>query len=208
MKEAFEPVANSLGWDIAVLPGVSVVEDTGECDVMRGEETQIFGAMHLLGAERGMFCLPGTHSKWCRVEDGAITHINSYLTGEMFALLRAGGSLSSLISTEQYDEVAFLDGLQAIRQQPNLLKLLFRARAGVLLDCYPADRLASFLSGALIGYEISSAIQSMPLEEAVTIVAGRELEARYRVALNFFDQPHAVVGGEDAFLAGMKLLVR
>ena len=36
-------------------------------DVMRGEETQIFGALALSGSDAGLFLLPGTHSKWAEV---------------------------------------------------------------------------------------------------------------------------------------------
>ena len=39
----------------------------GMPDVMRGEETQIFGA---LGTGSGLCVLPGTHSKWATVEGG------------------------------------------------------------------------------------------------------------------------------------------
>src|SRR5690606_41799070 len=58
-------------------------------DVMRGEDTQIFGAMQLEPALRAgshLFVLPGTHSKWVGIENGAIARINTALTGELFAL--------------------------------------------------------------------------------------------------------------------------
>lgn len=207
MKEAFVPVENSLGWDIAVLPGVSVTSGMAECDVMRGEEIQIFGAMQLLNQENGWFCLPGTHSKWCRVEKGQIVGISSFLTGEMYALLMKDGSLSSLVTTKDYDESAFRAGLQAIGQRQNLLKLLFRARAGVLLDQYQADQLPSFLSGALIGYEIDHAVDVLNTAEGVVIVASAELATRYQLALQERAQPVSTVAGEKAFLAGMQLLV-
>ena len=57
---------------VRIVPGVSSVDARGAPDVMRGEETQILGA---LAAERrgdGVFVLPGTHSKWARVEGGRI----------------------------------------------------------------------------------------------------------------------------------------
>src|ERR1043165_9554600 len=49
--------------DIVLVPGLST-ENDGMPDVMRGEETQIFGALALSGASDGLFLLPGTHSKW------------------------------------------------------------------------------------------------------------------------------------------------
>ena len=40
---------------------------------MRGEETQLFGALRLLGADAsdGCYVLPGTHSKWVRLHAAA-----------------------------------------------------------------------------------------------------------------------------------------
>ena len=55
-------------------------------DVMRGEETQVAGLLAQLGPGRHDVCLPGTHSKWVRVEDGAITGISTALTGELYGL--------------------------------------------------------------------------------------------------------------------------
>ncbi len=207
LKPAFVRVENHLGWDIAILPGVSETSGVAECDVMRGEEIQIFGALQTLNIETGWFCLPGTHSKWCRVEKGQITSIRSYLSGEMYALLLSGGSLSPLIEGTEFDEQAFLQGLHAIKRQSNLLSFLFRARAGVLLDQFSGDRLASFLSGALIAYEVGHATTSLSKGGEVAIIAGPALETHYQLALQELGQPHRVVGGEEAFLAGMKLLV-
>ena len=58
---------------IGVAPGVSTIDRDGAPDVMRGEETQILGALAAMGRANGVFVLPGTHSKWARVEAGRIT---------------------------------------------------------------------------------------------------------------------------------------
>ncbi len=57
--------------EIGVVPGVSVENAALGPDVMRGEETQIFGALATNGRSDGLFVLPGTHSKWARVEGEA-----------------------------------------------------------------------------------------------------------------------------------------
>ena len=54
---------------------------------MRGEETQIAGALALLPDFDGVFCLPGTHSKWAHVSAGEVVSFQTYMTGELFALL-------------------------------------------------------------------------------------------------------------------------
>jgi 2-dehydro-3-deoxygalactonokinase len=72
---------------------------------MRGEETQLFGALHLLGpdAADGCYVLPGTHSKWVRLHAGRITELRTYMTGELFALLRQHGTLASAMQTADAD---------------------------------------------------------------------------------------------------------
>jgi 2-dehydro-3-deoxygalactonokinase len=65
----------------------------GEVDVMRGEETQLLGAMRLLEAGAagsahaadGHYVLPGTHGKWVRLHAGRVVELRTYMTGELFA---------------------------------------------------------------------------------------------------------------------------
>jgi 2-dehydro-3-deoxygalactonokinase len=54
---------------------------------MRGEETQIIGCQGAIGGA-GLACLPGSHSKWARIEAGRIAGFTTHLTGEAFAALR------------------------------------------------------------------------------------------------------------------------
>jgi 2-dehydro-3-deoxygalactonokinase len=51
--------------ELCIVPGLKCMELNGQFDVMRGEETQIWGAGHAPG---GLFVLPGTHSKWAWVD--------------------------------------------------------------------------------------------------------------------------------------------
>ncbi len=41
-------------------------------DVMRGEETQIAGALAVMPKFDGVLCLPGTHSKWVHISAGEV----------------------------------------------------------------------------------------------------------------------------------------
>src|ERR1700684_3827935 len=78
------------GRDIAILPGLSCIGKTGAPDVMRGEETQILGALRLhpeLAEVRHLFCMPGTHAKWVLVDNGAVVEFQTALSGELFELL-------------------------------------------------------------------------------------------------------------------------
>ena len=57
-------------------------------DVMRGEETQIVGRGRRAMRRRRSPILPGTHSKWAIVRDGTIAAFATYMTGEVYAVLR------------------------------------------------------------------------------------------------------------------------
>ena len=55
-------------------------------DVIRGEETQIIGALKPTEMQ-SLFVLPGAHSKWVSVEENRITQFATFMTGEIFAVL-------------------------------------------------------------------------------------------------------------------------
>ena len=80
-----EWAAGRRGW---IVPGLSCRDAAGIPDVMRGEETQILGALAALPPADAVICLPGTHSKWARVSDGRILSFATAMTGEVFAVLR------------------------------------------------------------------------------------------------------------------------
>ena len=56
-------------------------------DVMRGEETQVAGVLAMQPGFDGVICAPGTHSKWIQVSAGEVVSFQTYMTGELFALL-------------------------------------------------------------------------------------------------------------------------
>ena len=58
----------------------------GTPDVMRGEETQLVGAVAADEASV-LAVLPGTHSKWARVDRGRVVDFTTYMTGELYGVL-------------------------------------------------------------------------------------------------------------------------
>src|SRR4051812_42565669 len=53
--------------DVHIAPGMRCANPLGAPDVMRGEETQLLGALELrpeLAQGRHLVCMPGTHTKW------------------------------------------------------------------------------------------------------------------------------------------------
>jgi 2-dehydro-3-deoxygalactonokinase len=168
------------------VPGVSLFGADGVPDVIRGEETQIIGELADERARRA-FVLPGTHSKWVYAEDGRIVWFATFMTGEVFAVLKEHSILGRLMAGEAPDEAAFARGLAYGRGGPGgLLKRLFSARTLGLFDRLPASGIASYLSGLLIGSEIAEAqscLPELPGEAEITVIGGLELAARYRQAI-------------------------
>ncbi|RMC37562.1 2-dehydro-3-deoxygalactonokinase [Paracoccus alkanivorans] len=151
-------------------------------DVMRGEETEIIGHLAASGADEGLFVLPGTHSKWARVEGGRLTGFDTCMTGEVFAILRDHSILGRLINDGPSSPDAFLRGLQAGRDKGALLTRVFSARSLALMDRLDGGEIADYLSGLLIGDEVAAALASA--RGSVTVIGRGDLAERYRVALS------------------------
>jgi 2-dehydro-3-deoxygalactonokinase len=175
--------ADDLG-DVAIVPGLSA-EARGVPDVMRGEETQLIGAMALQGKSEGIFVLPGTHAKWARIEAGRIAGFATYMTGEVFAALKDHTILGRLMATlpdAVETEQAFERGVRAGAEAGgagSLLHRIFSARTLGLFDRLPAEAIADYLSGLLIGAEIADAVGEAT---DVTIIATAALAIRYERA--------------------------
>lgn len=138
---------------IKIIPGLSAEADhPGILNVMRGEETQIFGLSRKHGD--GVFVLPGTHCKWAAVEHGVITGFSSYMTGEMFAVLKAHSILGDLMQNDIDDEAAFNLGVDRAMEDKSFLSLVFSVRTEGLFGHIKPESLSSYLSGLLIGSEI------------------------------------------------------
>jgi 2-dehydro-3-deoxygalactonokinase len=146
-----------------IVPGVAVdrnaTDGLSQPDVMRGEECQILGALRHSRQDDGVFVLPGTHAKWVRVEAGQIVDFRTYMTGELFGMLRKSGTLSQLMTGDSADDAAFERGIRMAQRDDvaSLLHALFGVRTLGLFDRLPGSGLASYMSGLLIGTEIRDA---------------------------------------------------
>ena len=178
---------------IHIVPGVSTEPQGQAPDVMRGEETQIVGALAALGTSEGLFVLPGTHSKWVTVVDDRIANFGTYMTGEIFAALRHHTILGRLMpdGADAPDSQAFQRGVEAgaADAPPGaLLHKLFATRTLGLFDRLPAASLSSYLSGLLIGAELSAACAGRHAKRPITIVGSAPaLTEHYRAAAAVLD---------------------
>jgi 2-dehydro-3-deoxygalactonokinase len=186
--------------DLLIVPGLSHRE-AGRCDVMRGEEVQVLGAVAAgLAPADALFCQPGTHNKWIEVECGRIVRFTTAMTGEIFALLRDHSILSEMMGGEVEDGPAFRDGVAAAQEEGGLLAQLFGVRAAVLLKVRPREDAAAFTSGLLIGSDVASAgVQ----DRTIHLLADANLERLYAVAIRILGGRVAPVDSEAAFAAGI-----
>jgi 2-dehydro-3-deoxygalactonokinase len=194
------------GRPVAILPGLTCRNKTGMPDVMRGEETQLAGALRLgrsLGRGRRLFCLPGTHAKWVEVVDGAVTQFQTALSGELFDLLAKHSVLARDGGTAQADSPAFQQGLKAARDNrgAGLLHLLFSTRSRQLAGEIAKDQAASYLSGLIIGEDVAAAEELFHLDGPVTLICTPALAALYQVPLSQYGA--LVLDGEETARAGL-----
>jgi 2-dehydro-3-deoxygalactonokinase len=171
---------------IAIVPGVSCVEG-GVPDVMRGEECQVLAVLAERSLRRATLLLPGTHSKWVRVEDGKFSSFRTYMTGELFSALTSSGTLAQLMEKSDVDGAAFEQGLRRARSEgaSALTHHLFGVRTLGLFDRLPRASLASYLSGLLIGTELMDALDWSQAKQVIAIGSPKLLENYRRAAALF-----------------------
>lgn len=195
---------------IHVVPGLAYDPKNLAPDVMRGEETQIIGA---LDDEAGssLLVMPGTHSKWVLVENGVITWFATFMTGELFSVLKHHSILGRLMTDTggQDDRQAFEQGLDGADKLPGgLLQKLFSARTLALFDRLLEKGVADYLSGLLIGIEIDEAFSNLAKADdrpRITIIGASNLAQRYLDAMSLKGLT-ALKAGEDAAAIGQHRL--
>jgi 2-dehydro-3-deoxygalactonokinase len=147
--------------------GAPIILVTGVCsadDLMRGEETQLIGLYHTpelnnVLPNSGIFVLPGTHSKHISVSDKNIISIKTFITGELFHILRGNGTLAKSIAFQNEDrnanpdnQMAFIKGIHESKNG-SLLNNLFQVRVNDILNKLNKEQNFYYLSGLLIGSE-------------------------------------------------------
>jgi 2-dehydro-3-deoxygalactonokinase len=175
---------------VKVVPGLSAVDEAGVAEVMRGEETQVFGVLEAMGASGGasggaggVACLPGTHSKWVRVEEGRITGFSTHMTGEAFGALRGHTILGRMMREGPADGAPFDEGVRRSGDAGGLLHHIFGARALVLAGWLAETDAAAYLSGILIGHEVRAALGDRA-GQVVHVIGAPELTMLYGRAIS------------------------
>jgi len=216
----FDGIAAALtpvpGTRLRIVPGLVCRDADGVPDVMRGEETQIVGALDdetLAQAAPRVIVLPGTHSKWALVRGRTIQTFATFMTGELYAVLREHSILGRLAAASDRGDGAALErGVRvSLRDGAALPHDLFSARTLALTGALAPGAVADYLSGLLLGAEVAAGRRWLETHAvtggSVILVGEAALCERYRRALALAGI-EAALGAPDAAARGLWRIAR
>lgn len=186
------PIARAEGMPLWLVPGV--IQRGTLPNVMRGEETQVFGLLDG-GTDHTaplLIGLPGSHSKWVTVEGGQLCRFQTFMTGEVYQALLAHTILGrTAVSGDGFNAAAFEHGLRVASSSEGLcgpLATIFSSRTLVLTGELGGTAQADYLSGLLIGHELvaMTAVQQVLPSQPIVLIGNPALCARYLWALEHF----------------------
>lgn len=186
---------------VYLLPGIKQISPP---DVMRGEETQIAGFLSRNPQYDGVLCLPGTHSKWVHISAGEVVSFQTFMTGELFALLCKESVLRHNIGATGWNDEMFTNAIDdAISRPAAIAAKLFALRAQSLIATLPPEAARARLSGLLIGLELAAA-RPYWLGAQVAVLGDTEVAQAYCTALTAQGSPVTVTSTERMTLDGLK----
>jgi 2-dehydro-3-deoxygalactonokinase len=201
------------GHIVHIVPGL--IENSALPNVMRGEETQVTGAISLLDfgktparaeqnndADHILIGLPGSHSKWVQVrtqrpeKTSHIEHFHTFMTGEVYAALCGHTILGRAMQTSDIEDdhhAAFDRGVfvpQTPAGRAGVLSTIFSTRTLGLTGELDGAGQHEYLSGLLIGHEVA-ALKTLLSEQGqkpsrVILVGDGTLCVRYTRALSAY----------------------
>ncbi|WDZ97036.1 2-dehydro-3-deoxygalactonokinase [Herbaspirillum sp. WKF16] len=203
-------VDTGAGRALHIVPGLLQVSTLP--NVMRGEETQVVGALRQFHDDELLIGLPGTHSKWVRVSHGRLQHFDTFMTGEVYGALSTHTILGrTMHKPDAPDDAAFIRGARVAQTPEGLagvLSNIFSSRTLGLTGELDAAAQPDYLSGLLIGHEIA-ALKAMTTlhRQRIVLIGDAGLCRRYRLALELYGMG-PVSEAEQATEAGLWLLAR
>lgn len=200
---AADDLARGLCWvepgSVAIVPGLSVAGD-----VMRGEETQLFGAIAAgLAPPDCLACHPGTHTKWVAARDGRVTGFRTVMTGEVYALLREHSILGAQMQDEPAPGPDFDAGLARGLATGEAIADLFAVRADLLSGAGRIGNGAAYASGLLIGADVRAGLAASSATE-VHVIGRPDLAGLYASAIEASGRRAVTVDGGAAVVAGLR----
>jgi 2-dehydro-3-deoxygalactonokinase len=160
---------------------------TNETDVMRGEEVQLVGCLPDNSITEQLFVFPGTHSKHITTSNTKAVACKTFMTGEFFDLLTNKSILTGSVAktsdllTQKHFK-AFELGVNKSLEE-NILHSVFTTRINHLFGKLTSEENYFYLSGLLIGSELSSLkLQSL---KAIFLVGQGHIIEWYKRAIAF-----------------------
>jgi 2-dehydro-3-deoxygalactonokinase len=197
------PVATRGGAVLHIVPGLI---ERGELpNVMRGEETQVVGALQDGAAGELLIGLPGSHSKWVRIDGERFSHFDTFMTGEAYAALSGHTILGRTMERgASFDAAAFERGARVAPGEAGVngvLSTIFSTRTLGLTGALDGAAQADYLSGLLIGHEIAAlraarAAAGLAADPRIVLIGDGKLCERYRETLAWHGYTNAVISAQ------------
>ncbi|KHL04229.1 2-dehydro-3-deoxygalactonokinase [Sinomonas humi] len=232
--ESLTEVPTPLG-PLFIIPGLfkdgTAGSPSDHPDVIRGEETQVLGTLPSGtgdtaagtgdAADDGagspaVVVLPGTHTKWLRLEGTRVSDFVTTMTGELFGLVMQHSIVARLAEEPQAPDLdAFDRGLdvafaatEPVPAAPtDVATSLFSARTLVMAGELEPTAVKDYVSGLMIGAEVERFAHLWIGEQdiaggRITICANAQLGGRYARALERAGIA-SDLAPEDAVVAGL-----
>ena len=165
--EFISPSVKDNRFSLKIFSGVS---QHNTPDVMRGEETQIAGFLYDNPNFNGSICLPGTHSKWVKIENGNIINFKTFMTGELFEIISKNSILIHSVTSNKILKNELKKAVDEIFKNPeNFGNALFQLRADDLINSRGSALYKSKLSGYLLGLELLGSLEFWKNKDIVLI---------------------------------------
>ena len=186
--------------NIHILSGVSQFNPS---DVMRGEETQIAGFLLNNVDFNGSICLPGTHSKWVNMNSYNIQEFTTFLTGELYEIVKKYSILNHSLNTTELDDEIVKSSAKLIIENPSFISnKLFEIRADNLLKNSNQTSNNSKLVGYLLGIELSGS-RTYWEDKDLIIIGSSNLNKYYELILNGRSNSIRLFNSSDMALNGL-----
>jgi 2-dehydro-3-deoxygalactonokinase len=198
------------GHRIAIVPGLACTNSLGAPDVMRGEETQIVGAVALspeLASGRHLIALPGTHCKWVELADGTVERFQTAVSGELYSVLRAHSILIG-VGAATFEFASYEVGVRKAIEHPEapLHHLVFEARSRQLRSGWTPAQASAFLSGLIVGSDVRGAVAAHPAAKTVYVIGAPEVAGLYSRVLEMLEIAVKPLDGSATAVAGLRAL--
>lgn len=158
------------GVDVSFVPGLRTADPP--FDVIRGEEVQLLGV-----GGSGVVVLPGTHSKWVRLQADSVVDFSTFVTGELRNLILDYSVIGQFAQGREECDASFAEGLHWGRdchKRGGVARAVFAARTMPLIGRIAPRNVASYLSGILIGAEIAEAVSFLGSGDSTFRIVGSE----------------------------------